>query len=58
MCKNRILTLSDPHIMFCTTLSNRMAYEYRNTVRIGDLSNVRMQSPADVIHFVMLVCRL
>jgi len=28
------------------------------TVRIGDVSNVRLQSPADVIHFVMLVGRL
>jgi len=44
--------------MFCTTSSNKMAHEYRNTVRTGDLSNVRLQSPADVIHFVMLVCRL
>ena len=58
MCKNRILTLSDPYIMFCITLSNKMTHECRTTVRIGDLSNVRLQCPADVIHFVMLVCRL
>jgi hypothetical protein len=54
--KQNMLTLSDPCIMYCTTLSNNMTHKYRNTVRIGDIGKVKLQSPADVIYFMSCWC--